>query len=253
MGRSPSEPVVVLRYGGGQWTIGRGETIEIGRSRHCEIQLPNDDFLSRRMASLEVLDSCVLMRNTSTRKPFVLRPPVGEDRTVEPGGGTTSSPFRTFRIVAAGRYDAAVSIEVDATAITADSGPSDGTTRSPMTVGSPIEFTPAQRRILVELCRPLLTRSGVDARPATDREIGERLGLVPFYVRNVIQSVRRDLVSYGVPDIQPGPPNRANSGPRDHLRWQLARWATRNDVVTVGDVDGLPCDLPCDTGERGRR
>ncbi|SBW29156.1 hypothetical protein FDG2_6525 [Candidatus Protofrankia californiensis] len=179
------------------------------------------------MASLRVLDDCVLVYNRSQSKPFILRPPVGEDKIVEPGAAMTSLPFSRFGIVAVRRGGVTTTVQVDATAITYDRkffGPTT-LSRDMATVSGPVRLTPAQMDIIVELCRPLLTKSGADARPATYKEIGERLGRGPKYVRNVISDVRRELS------------DRNDAGLAD---WEdLARWMIINRLVTESDVRGL--------------
>ncbi|WP_018500773.1 FHA domain-containing protein [Parafrankia discariae] len=228
------EPALVLSYAGRRWALTRGESVSIGRASHCTIQLPDDDHISRCALSLRVLDDCVLIQNSSASKPAVLRPPVGEDRVLEPGAGTTSMPFRIFRIVVAGRGGVAIGVEADASALTPDLSVPDETTRSCPTVTSPITFTAAQRRILVELCRPLLTRSGAAVRPADYEEIGQRLGLKPFHVRNVIKKLREELTGHGVPGLT----DTEVAAARDGFRWPLARWLVRNGLVSSDDIGG---------------
>src|SRR4051812_13390702 len=55
----------------------RGEALTFGRGRDCAIRLPNDSHVSRTAGSITVLEDCVLIRNHSATKPFVLRPFVG--------------------------------------------------------------------------------------------------------------------------------------------------------------------------------
>ncbi|OAA19605.1 hypothetical protein UG55_10889 [Frankia sp. EI5c] len=224
-GSSPAGPVAVLEHGGSRWRVGRGQEITIGRSSACTIKLPDDTYLSRHMALLRVLDDCVLVYNKSQSKPFLMRPPVGADRIVEPGAAMTSLPFPRFDIVVVRGGGATVTIQVDASAVTQDSMFFGSTTlsESKATIGRPIRLTPAQLDIIIELCRPLLTRCGADARPATYKEIGERLGRGPMYVRNVISDVRREVRDRSAPGL---------------TDWEdLAHWMILNRVVTERHLD----------------
>lgn len=232
-GRGPStpRPVVLLEHAGSRWQVGPGSEITIGRSSACGIKLPDDTYLSRHMASLRVLDDCVLVYNKSRSKPFSLRPPAGADRIVEPGAALTSLPFPVFDIVAARRGGATVTVRVDASAVTHDREIFGQATlsESRATITRPV-FTPAQRNILGELCRPLLTGSGPTARAATYNEIGDRLGLSSAYVRNVVTGIRQNI------------------GDQDGLQlgtWEdLARWLVLNRVITELDLRGRARSRP---------
>jgi hypothetical protein len=219
----------IVRYGSKQWSLVQGDQLTAGRSTSCAVRLPDDEHLSRRAFALTVLDGYVLIHNTSTSKPLVLRPPVGEDHVVAPGSATTSLPYRTFGIVLAGsRGD--VAVHVDAQALTPPPGDSVAT-RSTDTYTSS-EFTAGQLRIMVELCRPLLTRRGAAARPATYAEIGERLDLSPQYVRNVIKGIRENLTGDGMPGLA----TEAGTTPNDDFRLSLARWALWSGWVSAADL-----------------
>ena len=223
-------------YLGRSWTLRPGVVLVIGRGRACDVRLPQeDDHLSRRAASLELLDDCVLVRNLSTTKPLVLRPATGEDRVVEPEAATTSLPHRRFSLVLIGRGGGIVEVAVDARGLASPDRVPGSPTRTPMTANAPIELSPAQRRVLVALCAPLLTGSGPGAVPATYNRIGEVLALRPQYVRNVIKSIREELAGYGVPGLT----TDDDSASHDDFRWSLARWAVRSGWVTAVDVAGM--------------
>jgi hypothetical protein len=232
VGRPVPSGSVVVASGARRWRLGRGERVTIGRSSSCAIQLPADEYLSRRAAALDVLEDCVLVRNLSGSKPLVLRPPLGEDRVVEPGAATTSLPFQAFTVVLAGR-DGAVQVRVDASGVTPAAGKVTGRTRSAATAASPITFTPGQRRILVALCRPLLCESGSRARPATYAEIGAQLGLRPQYVRNVVKAIRDTLAGYGVAGLV----TADAAAPNDDFRLSLAHWLLWTGLITAADLD----------------
>jgi hypothetical protein len=70
--------------------------------------------------------------------------------------------------------------------------------------------------------------------PATGRQIADRLGLKPAYVRNVLKAVRETLAGYGIPGLVAGD----EAG--DDFRWALARCALRNGWIGQRDVAGLP-------------
>lgn len=222
-----------VSYGGQRWTLAAGEQLTVGRGTSCTVRLPDDEHLSRRAAALHLVDGAVLVRNTSGTKPFVLRPPTGEDHVVAPGAAT-SPPCPRFGIVLAGsRGD--VAVQVDASAMTSRPAPEGGSTRSGETFTGPGQFTAAQHRVVVELCRPLLSASGLAARAATYAEIGDRLGLSPQYVRNVLKTIREGLTGYGIPGLVSA---EAEQSPNEDFRLPLARWALWNGWVTRSDLRG---------------
>lgn len=247
---------VLVRYRDRAWRLPRGGGLTLGRSSSCDVVLPDDPYVSRRAARLQVDDGFVLVHNESRTKPLVLRPPVGEDRVVDPGAATTSRPFGGFDLVIAGRGGIPILVAVDLRALLReDSGEpaAIGDTRSPATVTTPARFTAGQRRVLAALCEPLLTRSGQQAVPATYTEIGTRLDLRPAYVRNVVKSVRETLTGHGVPGL-----GGDDSGPgADDFRLPLARWAvhhgwvTRTDVDALGPAPGGPAPAPPVPGDQG--
>lgn len=241
---------MLVSYDGRNWHLTTGDRIALGRGRSCEVRLPNDDHLSRRAGSLHVLEDCVLVRNDSATKPVVLRPPAGEDRLVEPGAATTSLPYRRFEVVLAGRGGAAVTVHVDARGLTPPFRAVEAaTTRAGATVVAPVQLSKAQRRVLAALCRPLLSRSGPRAVPATYGAIGDELGLRPQYVRNVVKSLRETLSGCGVPGLTADDPD----GPQDDYRWALARWALRSGWVTPLDLaEGPAGDLAEDPADPAR-
>jgi len=84
-----------------------------------------------------------------------------------------------------------------------------------------VRLTEAERRVLVELCRPLL-ESGVVGAPASNGEIAERLFLSPSGVKTHIRSL---FVKLDVDDL-----------PQNRKRAELARRALEAGLVTVRDV-----------------
>ncbi|MER5643712.1 hypothetical protein [Streptosporangium sp. NPDC002524] len=238
----PDESVdeVLVAFKGDKWTVARGRLLTMGRSRACDVHLPDDEHLSRRAGSLLVLNDCVLVRNDSRHKPLVIRPPSGEDRVVEPGAAMTSLPFMVFSVVFTGRGGSTVTVRVDARSVTPSAGhhPGEVVTRAPETVTSPIVFTRVQRIVIAALCEPLLRRTGPRAVPATYAQIGRRLGRRPQYIRNVVKSLRESLAGHGVPGMTMDDEQAVH----DDFRWALARWAMRSAVVGAEDLDDLPSD-----------
>lgn len=232
--------VAVVSFGQRRWQLDTGQSLTIGRSRACQLKLPDDDHLSRHAGSLQVLDDCVMIRNESRSKPLVLRPQVGEDRVVEPGEATTSRPLAVFSLLFTGSGGCAVSIEVGVfvSYVTTATGaaPPAPITKAPRTVVSPFEPTPAQRRVLLALCEPLLTCAGSAARPATYQEIGSRLNRSPQYIRNVIKVLRDSLDGHGFADVAP----QEEDGLHQDFRLATAHWAIRNGRVTVAALGELP-------------
>jgi hypothetical protein len=229
---------VIIDFDGVRWVAVRGDTVTVGRSRACQIRLPQDDHLSRRAVSLRVLEDCLVIRNESGSKPLVLRPPMGEDRVVEPGAATASLPFQRFHLVLAGSGGRAVAIGVDAAGLRPEENGVDPSTRAPQTAAEPVLLSGAQRRVLVSLCAPMLVESGSKAVPATYAQIGRRLGRSPRYIRNVVKSLREKLSGYGVASLVREDDAVPDEGAQDDFRWELARWAIRSRLVCAADVDG---------------
>jgi hypothetical protein len=218
-----------VRYLAGRWALTPGEKVTVGRSSTCTVQLPNDGHFSRLAAAIELVNGAVLVSNTSGTKPFVVRPTAGEDHVVAPRAAL-SPPYARFSIVLAGSQRDE-SVGVDASALRPVPAADGGVTKSADTFTGPERFTAAQLRVVAELCRPLLTESGAAARPATYAEIGERLGLSPQYVRNVLKAIRESLTGYGIPGLV-----AADQNPNDDFRLSLARWALWNGWVTGADL-----------------
>ena len=213
----------------------RGDALTFGRGRDCAIRLPNDSHISRTAGSITVLEDCVLIRNQSATKPFILRPSFGEDHVVEPGGAVTSLPHRRLQIVIAGMAGTTIHLDLDVSGVTTATGPSD--IKPPIsdvvTTTTPFPLTPAQRKVVEALCAPMLSQRGPDAAPATYQQIGMALSLSPQYVRNVIHTVRETLTGHGVPDLVTDDPTR----PGTDFRWSLARYAIRNRWVSTAPPD----------------
>ncbi|MFI5933374.1 hypothetical protein [Actinoplanes sp. NPDC051494] len=221
--------VATVRYRARRWVLGPDDRVTVGRGSRCTVRLPDDGHLSRLAAAIQLVGGAVLVSNTSATKPFVVRPPVGEDLVVAPGAAI-GPPCGRFAVVLAGSLGDEF-VEVDGPARESAPMRPGIVTRSADTFTGPDRFTAAQHRVVAELCRPLLTGSGTAARPATYAEIGERLGLSPQYVRNVLKVVRENLTGYGIPGMV-----AAEQIPNDDFRLPLARWALWNGWVNRGDL-----------------
>ncbi|MBU2669148.1 FHA domain-containing protein [Actinoplanes bogorensis] len=220
---------IVVGYEREVHSAGVGESISIGRSHACDIQL-FDPYISRRACLLQVEPAHVTVFNQSTHKPLVLRPPTGEDRRVGPLSASTSLPYGLFQVVFAGTDDRPVGVRVDARALSAPEppgvDPGEDRTGDVHIAGRVALLTPAQRIALIALCEPLLTRNGAYARPRSTPELAQRLNLKPSYARNLIKDVRHQLAGLVSDDGDP--------------RLALARWAVERGAVTVRDLADLP-------------
>jgi hypothetical protein len=106
-------------------------------------------------------------------------------------------------------------------------------------------LTPAQHRLLVALCEPVLRPGAGGVRPATYRQVGELLGRQPGYVRNAFRQIRETLAGVGVPGLVQDD-GRHNA--EDDFRLPLANWAVRTATVTTADLAALPA-APADSGQ----
>ena len=225
--------MTLVRYGNDAWELHPGDTLTFGRGSGCDIRLTDDQHLSRRAGALLGQDGYLVIRNDSTSKPIVLRPPVGEDRVIEPAAATTSLPLRHFDLVLYAAGGVPVVLNVDAgppppAPNWLPGGPSG-------TVTAPITLSPTQRRVLLALCEPMLTLRGPAARPATYAEIGQRLDLKPGYVRNVVKTLRESLTGHGLAGLS----DDAQDAAVDDFRRALAQWAVRSAWINPEQLSEL--------------
>ena len=242
-GHQATQRIATVRFAGQDWTLRPGATLTFGRGRECHIRLTDDQHLSRRAGSLVGHQDYVVIRNDSGSKPVVVRPPTGEDRLVEPGAATTSLPLNRFDVVVFGLGGQIVALHVTTNPpMPPNPGPplsAPGTAERERigTVTSPFTLSAAQRRILLALCEPMLTRNGQAARPATYAQIARRLSLRPGYVRNVVQALRETLTGYGLAALT----EEASQSVAEDFRRELAQWAVRSGWVQVhhlAELDG---------------
>jgi hypothetical protein len=213
--------------------------ITIGRGRSCDLRIadnPVDDHVSRLAATLRALEDCVLIRNESTSKQITLRPLVGTERQIGPREATTSLPHPRFSVVVTGRFGTEYAVHVDVRGLAPVERRPGPDPKAPTTVSSPaINLTSAQRRLLAALCEPLLTRAGPHASPATYRQIGQRVGLRPGYVRNVLKQLREQLAGQGVAAMVAFRIDQVH----EDFRLPLAMWALHSGTITAADLPGL--------------
>ena len=225
--------MTLVRYGNDVWELPPGGTLTFGRGSDCDIRLADDQHLSRRAGALLGQDGYLVIRNDSTSKPIVLRPPAGEDRVIEPAAATTSLPLRHFDLVlyAAGGVPVVLTVDAGPPPPAPDWLPGGAAS----TVTAPITLSPTQRRVLLALCEPMLTLRGPAARPATYAEIGQRLDLKPGYVRNVVKALRESLTGHGLTGLS----EDAQDAAVDDFRRALAQWAVRSSWVSADQLADL--------------
>lgn len=234
-----SAAYAVISFGHHRLLLVHGRELTVGRGETCDLRVahdPSDDHVSRLAATLRALEDCVLVRNESHTKAIALRPPIGIDRVIGPREAITSLPHTQFMVVAIGRHGTEYAVHVDVRGLEPPPDRGAGDPRMPATVSGPsITPTPVQRRLLAALCEPLLTRTGPRAAPATYRQIGQRVGRRPNYVRAVLRQVREQLAGQGVASLVTYTVEPAN----EDFRLPLALWAIRSGTITVADVAGL--------------
>ena len=149
---------VVARDGGGAqrtFPLAAGRLV-VGRRRGSDVTLDWDDRVSRAHAVLER---------------------IGEEWAIEDAGMSRNGTFVNGerltgrRVLRGGDL---VTVGSTTLAYVAAAGDTDAETRQGTVQGTLAELTPAQRRVLVALCRPML---GGAATPASNQEIADQLVL----------------------------------------------------------------------------
>jgi hypothetical protein len=232
-------PFAVISSGAERRLLVLGQELSVGRGRGCDLRIahePPDDYVSRLAATLRTLEDCVLVRNESSSKPLALRPLVGSERLIGPREATTSLPHPQFSLIAIGRFGSEYTVHVDVRGLDQQPPPPGSDSQASTTISAPgMSPTPAQRRLLAALCEPLLTRAGPRASPATYRQIGQRVGRRPGYVRNALKHVREQLAGQGVAALVTYEVGHVN----EDFRLPLAMWAIHSGTITAADVAGL--------------
>jgi hypothetical protein len=234
--RGSDRPEVLIGFAGRRWTVPPGGELTFGRGTDRDIRFgyePLDEHVSRLAGTLAADTAHVVVRNESASRPLLLQVP-GSEREIEPGEAVTLPRSRDFAVIVVGGYGTRYELSVLTGRVGEPERPPErDEPGSPPTVAAgPASLTGAQRRLLVALCEPLLRPSGRDAAPATYRQIGERLGRQPGYVRNVLKELRESLAGAGVPGLLPDDDRDAAYD----FRRPLAAWAIRTGAVGAADL-----------------
>lgn len=199
------EPFLVYRDAAGALrfeSLAEAKRVAIGRGAESDVVLAWDSVISRTHALLELVGGewTLLDEGLSRNGSFANGERVrGRRRLVDGdvlGFGSTTVLFCAPKAAAS---DAVVETDRAADAATL------------------AELTPAQRRVLVALCRPLASRS-LGATPASNRDIAAELTLSLDGVRTQMRALFEKLE---VPDL-----------PQNRKRAELARRALDSGLVT---------------------
>jgi pSer/pThr/pTyr-binding forkhead associated (FHA) protein len=181
--------------------LGR-ERLTIGRRATCDIALPWDTEVSRVHAEIErVGDDWVVLDDGLSRNGTF----VNGERV------TTRRRLRDGDVVVVG--DTAI-------AFAAGDDPSSQSTATALRPSLGEELTPAQRRVLVALCRPF--RDAVYAAPATNQQIADELVVSVDTVKGTLRAL---FELFGVDDL-----------PQNQKRASLALAALRSGLVSRRDL-----------------
>jgi hypothetical protein len=235
-GSSPDAPVrpgsARVSHQDHGWTVGEGESLSVGRQSTSDIRIgspdpgPEDLGVSRRAATLSYAQGRIWIRNDSTSLPVFVRPAVGQEHVLESRGDMVSVAGSRVEVAFEGQirtYRVEIELHGEVTAEDAQ-GPE---TAAPATQAA-LPLTERERRLLAALCEPLLTGSGREARPASYRQVAERLGLSDHTVRNALDALREQLLNIGIPGM-------IGAEAKDNL----ARYAVRSGSVTPSDLELL--------------
>jgi hypothetical protein len=222
---------VDVHFGGGRWVLRDGDALTLGRESSCALRLgapdapgPEDLGVSRRAGTLIYAQGIVWVRNDSATQPLFVHSPMRGEQVLEGRGDMLSLAEPHLEVVVRGRVlEYRISIDlhhVHGNTVAVE----DASSSSPPTVVT-LNLSDRERRYLAAVCEPLLTRVGVDARPATYADAAERLGLARSTVRNALDDLRRRLFDAGVPGMDG----------RD-AKDALARYAVRSHTITRADL-----------------
>jgi len=235
--RPPSHAVfkaeaALISYERLRWALAEGESLSVGRQSTCDIRVgspdpgPEDLGVSRRATTLSHAQGRIWIRNDSTSLPVFVHPATGQEYVLEQRGDVVSVAGSVVDVVLEGQIRTyRITVELpEGTALEDAEGP---TTHAPATQAA-LPLTPRERRLLVALCEPMLTTSGREARPASYRQVADRLGLSDHTVRNALDALREQLVEIGIPGM-------IGSEAKDNL----ARYAVRSGSLTRADLELL--------------
>ncbi|GAA2903118.1 hypothetical protein GCM10010472_71680 [Pseudonocardia halophobica] len=233
---APVPGFVIVRSGTRRWALRPGDEVTFGRGEDRDIRIghePLDDFVSRDAGSLTGLRDGVLIRNTSKTQAIRFLAMPGPELRIRPGMAVGSMPFEQVRIDIPGRYGAEYTLHLDARGMLSppDLGPFEEPVRDNgrVTRYGASRLSERERRMLAALCEPVLTLAG--SRPATYREIAERLGgTTPASVRTGLDRLRNRLSDTdGIPGLRGDEDSCETAG---YLE-ALAHWA-----IDTGEIDG---------------
>jgi hypothetical protein len=199
------QPYLVMRDGdGAQVTLELAglDTIAVGRGDECELAIAHDKAVSRlhselvrRAGEWMVLDDGLSRNGTYVNGDRVQ----GRRRLLDGdvlGFGATAVLFR-------------------------DPRPAGPTRTAPADQpGGPVHLSPAQRRVLIELCRPFTDEGGA-AHPATNREIAARLVISDSAVKSHMRAL---FERFDVKDLN-----------QNAKRSRVVDLALRSGTVSKGD------------------
>jgi FHA domain len=198
-------PFLVLRDDTGKQCIvglAPGAPTTLGRSPECDVSLPWDQEVSRLHAELEQIgDQWVLVDDgLSSNGTFV-----GDERITSRRRLADGDVFRVGATTIAFRHPLARG---------------SGTTRAQQPATA-VSVTPAQRRVLIALCRPY--KGGAKfATPATNPQIAEELYLSVAAVQSHLRALTR---AFGIDDL-----------PQQEKRQRLVAMALQLGVVKERDL-----------------
>lgn len=205
---SLGRPFLVLRDGGGRQVLvelgPEVERITVGRSHGADVRLPWDDRVSRVHAALERVGSALAV--------------------LDDGLSRNGTWVNGERLVGRRRLRDGDTIRVGDTVIAfraPDAGTATGATRTDVDAPPTGDvLTPAQRRVLVALCRPY--KESEVAAPASNRQIAQELSVSVDAVKGTLRQLF-DL--FGITDL-----------PQNRKRAALALQAIRLGAVARRDL-----------------
>ena len=176
--------------------------LTIGRGPSNDIALTWDDRASRLHAELEFLG--------------------GEWVIVDDGLSTNGTWVGEDRVVGRRRlYDGDVIRVGDTLIAFCAPGSQNARTNLAENAASAVQITPGQRRVLVALCRPVVS-DGAGGVPLSNRQVAEELCVSVDAVKTQIRAL---IVSFGIEDV-----------PASQKRATLVDRAIRLGIVTARDV-----------------
>ena len=199
-------PFVLLRDGGGTQRIveldERGPQT-IGRSQEAEVRIDWDSQVSSVHAELRRL--------------------AGDWLVIDDGMSSNGTFVNDERVTARRRLRDGDRLRVgDTLLVFCEPGQRRSTTFVPSLGGAAPELSPAQKRVLVALCRPFAA-GGAFARPASNKEIAEELHLTVAAVKTHLRTL---FIRFEVADL-----------PQNEKRARLVERAFEQGALSAVDVD----------------